>query len=118
MKSTTDGQIQFSLPGEEDSKTKVYAPYRCAASYADGSRLAFNGLTREQARSAMESAAEQHGDISWWDWVTDTNYCGGKYYKLIPPPIHLPVPMIDLTDVPPEDCEKALQDPFEEDGEP
>ena len=37
-------------------KTKVFAPFRCVASFVDGSRLTFDGLTREQARCAMEAA--------------------------------------------------------------
>ncbi len=96
--------------------TKIFAPYRCAAAFADGSRLTFDGLTREQARASMESAMEQHGDLGWWNWVTDENYRNGEYYKLIPPPPHLPFPIIDVTDA--EDPQKALQDPFEENGEP
>ena len=32
------------------------------AAFADGSRLLFDGLTREQARSTMDAAMEQHGD--------------------------------------------------------
>ena len=63
---------------------KVYAPFRCVAAFADGSRLLFDGLTREQARSTMDAAMEQHGDIGWWNWVTDENYRNGEYYKLIP----------------------------------
>lgn len=97
-------------------KTTVYPPYRCAAAFADGSRLTFDGLTRDQARAAMEAAMEQHGDIGWWDWVTDENYRKGEYYKLIPPPPRLPFPLLDVSDA--EDPEKALQAPFEEDGRP
>ena len=102
-----------------DDKTKVFSPYRCAAAFADGSRLTFDGLTREQARSTMEAAMEQHGDIGWWNWVTDENYRNGEYYKLIPPPPLLPFPVLDLSDCQTEEeRQKALQDPFEEDGEP
>lgn len=96
--------------------TKVYAPFRCVASYADGSRLTFDGMTREQARTAMEAAMEEHGDFSVWDWVTDENYIGGKYHTLHAPPPHLPFPLIDVTDA--ADPEKALQDPFDSHGEP
>lgn len=96
--------------------TKVYAPYRCVASFADGSRLTFDGLTRDQARNTMEAAMDQHGDMGWWNWVTDENYRNGEYYKLIPPPPHLPFPLIDVTDA--EDPQKALQDPFDPHGEP
>lgn len=51
---------------------KVYAPFRCVAAFADGSRLLFDGLTREQARSTMDAAMEQHGDIGWWNCPTIT----------------------------------------------
>ncbi len=98
---------------------KVYAPFRCAAAFADGSRLTFDGLTRDQARATMEAAMEQHGDIGWWDWVTDENYRKGEYHKLIPPPPLLPFPILDLSDCQTEEeRQKALQDPFEEDGKP
>jgi len=101
------------------SNTKVFAPYRCVAAFADGSRLLFDGLTREQARSTMEAAMEQHGDISWWNWVSDENYRSGQYYKLVSPPPHLPFPVLDLSDCQTEEeRRKALQDPFEENGEP
>ena len=99
-----------------NDETQVFAPYRCVAAFADGSRQTFDGLTRNQARTNMEAAMEQHGDIGWWDWVTDENYWHGEYYKLVPPPPHLPFPLIDITDA--EDPQKALQDPFDPDGEP
>ena len=61
-------------------ETKVFAPYRCCATFIDGSRLAFDGLTREQARAAMEAAIEDHGgDYGPWHWVTDENYINGEY---------------------------------------
>lgn len=102
-----------------DDKTKVFAPFRCVASFVDGSRLTFDGLTREQARAAMEAAMEQHGDYGPWNWVTDENYINGEYHKLIPPPPRLPFPVLDLTDCKTEEeRQQALQDPFEEDGEP
>ena len=95
---------------------KVYAPYRCVAAFADGSQFLFDGLTREQARLAADAAMEQHGDPGWWNWVTDENYCDGKYYKLIPPP-HFPFPILDLSDCQTEEERpEVLQDPCEEDG--
>ncbi len=98
---------------------KVYAPFRCVAAFADGSRLLFDGLTREQARAAADAAMEQHGDIGWWNWVTDENYRDGEYYKLIPPPPRFPFPILDLSDcATEEERQKALQDPFEPDGAP
>lgn len=59
---------------------------------------------------------EQHGDIGWWDWVTDENYRNGEYHQLIPPPPHLPFPLIDVTSS--ENSQNALQDPFYPHGEP
>lgn len=34
----------------------------------------------------MEAAQEQHGDIGYWNRVTDQNYEDGRYYKTIPKP--------------------------------
>lgn len=34
----------------------------------------------------METAQEQHGDIGYWNRVTDQNYEDGRYYKTIPEP--------------------------------
>lgn len=53
---------------------------------ADGSRLTFDGLTERQAVDAMSAAQTQHGDIVWWDRVTDANYEDGQYYKALPQP--------------------------------
>ena len=63
-----------------------FAPWRLVAAFADGSRLLFDGLTEEQARDAMEAAQEEHGDIGYWNRVTDQNYEDGRYYKTVPPP--------------------------------
>ena len=74
----------------------VYPPYRLVAQFADGARLLFDGLTEAQAQQSMEAAQAQHGDIAWYDGVTDLHYENGKYYKLIPPPQE--VTLIDLTE--------------------
>ena len=65
---------------------EFFAPWRLVAAFADGSRLLFDGLTEEQAREAMEAAQEEHGDIGYWNRVTDQNYEDGRYYKTVPPP--------------------------------
>lgn len=67
-------------------ETEFFAPWRLVAAFADGSRLTFDGLTEEQAKDAMEAAQEEHGDIGYWNLVTDQNYEDGRYYKLIPEP--------------------------------
>lgn len=64
----------------------VYPPYRLVAQFADGARLLFDGLTEAQAQQSMEAAQAQHGDIAWYDGVTDLHYENGKYYKLIQTP--------------------------------
>ena len=81
-------------------EAEFFAPWRLVAAFADGSRLLFDGLTEEQAREAMEAAQKEHGDIGWYDGVTDQHYENGKYYKLIPQPPEIIV--IDLTDCPDE----------------
>ena len=72
---------------------EFFAPWRLVAAFADGSRLLFDGLTEEQARDAMEAAQEEHGDIGYWNRVTDQNYEDGRYYKTVPPP-----PCINIVD--------------------
>lgn len=78
--------------------TEIFLPYRLVAAFSDGARLHFDGITEEQAREVMEAAQDVHGDITWWDGVTDEHYENGKYYKLIPPPPE--ITCIDLTDFP------------------
>lgn len=73
------------------NEAQFFAPWRVVAEFADDSRLTFDGFTEEQARAAMEAATEEHGDISWWDHVTDVNYTDGQYYKTFhqPPTVHV-----------------------------
>lgn len=53
------------------NEAQFFAPWRVVAEFADDSRLTFDGFTEEQARAAMEAAQNEHGDIAWWDHVTD-----------------------------------------------
>ena len=76
-----------------DPNTKVFPPYRLVAEYGDGSRLLFDGLTEQQAMDALEAAQAQHGDIVWYDCVTDQHYERGVYHALAPQP-----PVIDILD--------------------
>ena len=76
-----------------DPNTKVFPPYRLVAEYGDGSRLLFDGLTEQQAMGALEAAQAQHGDIVWYDGVTDQHYERGVYHALAPQP-----PVIDIFD--------------------
>lgn len=64
---------------------KVFLPFRLVASFADGSRLLFDGITEDAARRAMEAAQDQHGDITWWDGVTDDHYDHGHFYAVMDP---------------------------------
>lgn len=75
---------------------EAFLPYRLVASFADGSRLLFDGITEAQAKEAMEAAQTAHGDISWWDGVTDLHYENGRYCGALPPTWE--ITMIDLTD--------------------
>lgn len=74
---------------------EVFAPWRVVAAFGDGSRLTFDGLSLEQAKDAMDAAQDEHGDIAWWDHVTDTNYVDGQYYKTLPDAPHINV--VDFT---------------------
>lgn len=73
------------------NEAQFFAPWRVVAEFADDSRLTFDGFTEEQTRAAMEAATEEHGDIAWWDHVTDVNYTDGQYYKTLhqPPTVHV-----------------------------
>lgn len=53
---------------------EVFPAYRLVAEFADGQRLTFDGLTEQQAQGRMEAAQAQHGDICWYDGVTDQHY--------------------------------------------
>lgn len=79
----------------QSESPQLYPVFCLVAQFADGSRLRFGGFTYEQAYAAMDEAQAQHGDISWYDGVTDERYENGKFYAAIPPPPKLPFPLID-----------------------
>ena len=78
-----------------DQNADIFPAYRFVAQFADGQRLTFDGLTDHQAQTRMEAAQALHGDICWYDGVTDQHYENGRYYKLTPQPPE--ITMIDLT---------------------
>ena len=69
-----------------DQNADIFPAYRLVAQFADGQRLTFDGLTDQQAQTRMEAAQALHGDICWYDGVTDQHYENGHFYKLTPPP--------------------------------
>lgn len=81
----------------EEQNAQVFAPYRLVAEFADGSRLLFDGLTEAAAYDQITAAAKLHGDVAWYDGVTDQHYEKGRYYKLVPE-TGLHVAQIDLTE--------------------
>lgn len=83
-----------------DNAQQIYPAFRLVAQFADGQRLNFDGLTEQQAQQRMEAAQAQHGDLTWYDGVTDLHYENGRYHAMIPPPPS--VTMIDLTEYPDE----------------
>ena len=82
----------------EHKSQEVFPAFRLVAQFADGQRLLFDGLTERQAGQAREAAQTQHGDITWWDGVTDQHYENGRYFATLPPPPE--ITMYDLTDYP------------------
>ena len=74
--------------------SQVFSAWRLVAQFADGQRLYFDGFTEEQARQRMESAIPQHGDIIWFDGVTDLHYEQGRFWKSLPQP-----PTITIIDI-------------------
>lgn len=81
-----------------DSTQEIFPAFRLVAQFSDGQRLYFDGLTEQQAQERMEATQAQHGDICWYDGVTDQHYENGHYYQLTPPPPE--INLIDLTDYP------------------
>lgn len=43
-------------------------------------------IDRRTGQRCNGGAQEEHGDIGYWNRVTDQNYEDGRYYKLIPEP--------------------------------
>lgn len=93
-----------------NDQPKTFPPVRLVAQFADGSRHTFIGQTEDAAMSAMHAAQGLYGGITWYDGVTDLHYTGGRYYKFIPPPPHLPLVILDVTDA--QDPDAALRDPL------
>lgn len=87
-----------------DQNTEAFPAYRLVAQFSDGQRLTFDGLTEQQAQTKMEAAQAVHGDICWYDGVTDEHYENGHFYKLTsePPTLNL----FDLTDYPQNETEE------------
>lgn len=91
--------VPLILPDPQNRNPEQYFPaHRLVAEFSDGSRLLFDGFTYDQARESMEAAQAEHGDITWFDGVTDEHYENGRFYASIPPPPHIPFPLIDATD--------------------
>ncbi len=77
----------------DDNEIAFFAPWRLVAEFSDGARLTFDGLTETQAYDAMVAVCDEHGDLGWYDGVTDVNYEKGQYYKTLPRP-----PCVDIVD--------------------
>lgn len=73
---------------------EVFLPYRLVAAFADGSRLYFDDISESRALAAAQAAQAVHGDITWFDGVTDANYDHGLLLDLLPPPPE--ITLIDL----------------------
>ena len=79
----------------DDKTQNIFPAFRLVAQFADGARLTFDGFTEVQARQRMEAAQTRHGDITWYDGVTDDHYENGMYHKMVPSPTEITA--IDLT---------------------
>lgn len=67
-----------------DNTQQIFPAFRLVAQFADGQRLTFDGLTEQQAQQSMEAAQAQHGDITWFDGVTDRHYENGLLLQTHP----------------------------------
>lgn len=64
---------------------KQDCPRRClVAEFADGSRQRFYADTEAAALEQITKAADECGDVAWYDGVTDENYEHGIYYMDVP----------------------------------
>lgn len=88
-----------------ENEIQIFPAYRLVAEYADGQRLTFDGFTWKQAYEAMEAAQDEHGDIGWYDGVTDRFYENGRFYATVPSFPHSLLSMIE----PPDDMDFEQQ---------
>ncbi len=82
----------------DETKSGCFPAHRLVAEFADGQRIIFDGFTWEQARDAMEAAQIEHGEIAWFDGVTDEHYENGVFHAAFQPPSHRPLPLTGTTD--------------------
>lgn len=75
---------------------EAFFPFRLVAAFSDGARLLFDGVTEDAAKKSMEDAQAQHGDITWWDGVTDEHYDCGRYFATMAAPPGFII--VDLTE--------------------
>ena len=59
-----------------------YARHSFVAEFSDGARLRFYGPTEAGILDAIAAAVPAHGDVLWYDGVTDQHYTKGRYYLL------------------------------------
>ncbi|MCM1296365.1 MAG: hypothetical protein NC311_12570 [Muribaculaceae bacterium] len=93
-----------------NDQPQIFPAYCLVAQFADGARLTFGGFTEQQAMDKMEAAQAEHGDITWYDGVTDEHYESGLFHAAVPDPPHFPFPIVDLTDAPEQ---RTIFDPEE-----
>lgn len=74
--------------------SQIFPAWRLVAHFSDDQRLYFDGFTEQQARQRMETAQTEHGDIVWFDGVTDLHYENGRHWKSSPQP-----PTITIIDI-------------------
>lgn len=86
--STTDNPERTTAAPETTTaafdNAQAYAPFRLVAEFSDGARLLFDGLTEQQALDRIAEATRSHGDLVWYDGVTDLHYERGRYHALVP----------------------------------
>lgn len=72
-----------------------YARHSFVAEFSDGARLRFYGPTEAGILDAIAAAVPAHGDVLWYDGVTDQQYEHGQHYRLVRSP-GVTVARIDL----------------------
>ena len=70
--------------------------YCMIAKFSDNTIKRFPGISKDFCIAAIYEYSKTHGDICWYDRVTDEQYCAGILWSAVPDPPTLPI--IDLTE--------------------
>lgn len=73
-------------------------PEKAVAAYADGWRNVFSGVTQKSLLEQMQACIRCHGDITYWNTVTNLYYDDGAFFLCEGKPPEIAI--VDLTGSP------------------